>query len=55
LIREGCDASLSKQIFDVSMTEVKPEIEPNSVADDVGRETMAFVCIHRLILAFTAG
>jgi hypothetical protein len=49
------NSSFSQQIFDVSMTEVEPEIEPDSIADDIRRESMAFICIHRPILAVTAG
>jgi hypothetical protein len=49
------NSSFSQRIFDVSMTTVEPEIEPDSIADDIRRESMALICIHRPILAVTAG
>jgi hypothetical protein len=49
------DASFGEEVFDISMTEVEPEIEPDSIADDIRRESMASICIHRPILAVTAG
>jgi hypothetical protein len=32
------------------VTEVESIVEPDSVADDVRRESVAFVCIHCLIV-----
>jgi hypothetical protein len=33
-----------------AVTEVESIVEPDSLADDVGRESVAFVCIHCLIV-----
>ena len=37
------NASLGQQIFDVSETEVEALVQPDGVADDIGRESMAFI------------
>jgi hypothetical protein len=37
------DATLGEQLFDVTVAQVKPEVQPDSVADDLGREAMASV------------
>jgi hypothetical protein len=44
------DASLGEQVFDISVAEIESIVEPDSVADDVRRESVAFVCIHCLIV-----
>jgi hypothetical protein len=31
-------------------TQIESVVEPDSVGDDIGRESMAFVGIHRLIV-----
>ena len=36
-------APLRQQLFDVAVTEGKPEVQPHRVADDHGREAMPFV------------
>jgi hypothetical protein len=36
------------------MAEIKSEIQPDSVADDIWREPVALVGIHELILAIMA-
>ena len=46
-----CDASLSKQIFDIAMAEVESVVEPNSIRNYVGWESVAFICGHLPILA----
>jgi hypothetical protein len=33
------------------MTEVEPVVEPDCVTNDIGRESVAFVCIHLPILS----
>src|ERR671931_203375 len=37
------DASLGEQLFDVAMAQVEPEVQPDRVADELGREAMATV------------
>jgi hypothetical protein len=34
-----------------AMTEVESLVEPDGVADNIWRESVALVCIHRMILA----
>jgi hypothetical protein len=36
-----CDATFSEEIFNIPETEIEPEIEPISIADDVGGERLA--------------
>jgi hypothetical protein len=45
----------ARLVFDVAMTEVKSIIEPDSIRNYVGWESVSLVCIHRRILAVTAG
>jgi hypothetical protein len=45
------DASLSQQIFNISMAEIKSIVEPDGITNDIGRESVAFVCIHLPILS----
>ena len=40
------DASLSEQILDVSVAQVKAIVEPDSIRNNFWREAMAFICIH---------
>ena len=47
-------APLSQKIFDISMTEVDAKVQPNGIADDFKRESMAFLGIHPPILAIMA-
>ena len=44
------DAVFSEKVFDISVTEIESVVEPESVADDVWWETVAFICIHASIL-----
>ena len=48
------DAAFSEEIFDIPMAEVESVVEPNSVGDDIRRESMAFVCIHEPIVSISA-
>ncbi len=48
------DASLGQEIFDVSVAEIESRVEPDSVGDDVWRESMPFVGIHLAILSISA-
>jgi hypothetical protein len=49
------DTPLSEEILNITVTEVESIVEPDGVGYDIGREPMAFISIHRLILAATAG
>ena len=49
------DASLSQQIFYIAMTKIKSIVEPDSVTDDVGWESVTLVCIHWPTLTAWAG
>ena len=44
------DASFSQQVFDVAVTQIEAIVEPNSVRNDIGRESVAFICIHPSII-----
>ncbi len=37
------DAPLGEQILDIPVTEIESVVEPNGVADDIGRESVTFV------------
>jgi hypothetical protein len=45
---------ISAENLDDAMAEVGSVVEPGSIADDIGRESVAFVSIHRLILPIMA-
>jgi hypothetical protein len=45
------DTTLSEKIFNITMAEIESIVEPDSIADDIWREAVALVSIHRLILA----
>ena len=49
-----CDASSSEKVFDITVAQVEFEIQPDSIADDIGWESVTFVCIHGLILVIEA-
>ena len=52
------DAALGHELFDVTITEGKTKIEPDTMTDNLRRETEAFVigsrwlCFHALILSY---
>jgi len=48
------DASFSEEVFNIPMAEIEAIGEPDCITDDVGRESMAFVGVHRPILAILA-
>jgi hypothetical protein len=48
------DASFSKKVFNIAMTEIETIVEPDGVGDDIWLESVAFVGIHRLILPILA-
>ena len=45
------DASFSEEIFNIAVAEIKSIVEPDGVADDIGRKSVTFIGIHPLILA----
>ena len=42
--------ALSQEIFNISMAKIDSEMEPNGVADDIWRESVALIGIHIPIL-----
>jgi hypothetical protein len=49
-----CYTAFSQQIFDISMAEVEPIVQPYSVTDYIGGKPMTFICIHAPILSISA-
>ena len=45
------DASFSEQVFNIAVAEIEAEVQPYGVADDLWREAVSFVGIHRPILS----
>lgn len=45
------DASLGEQTFTITMAQVEAIVEPNSVTDDISRESVAFAGIQGPFLA----
>ena len=48
------DTTLGQEVFDIPVTEIETEVEPDRVADDIWRESVAFVGIHAPILSIAA-
>ena len=48
------DVSFGQEIFNIAMAEVETKIEPDSIGNDIGRESVAFVCVHEPILPISA-
>ena len=48
------DATLSQVVFDITVTEVETEVEPNRVGDYIWQKSVALVGIHGPILPITA-
>tara|TARA_R110002072_G_scaffold123352_2_gene258608 strand:+ start:1681 stop:1971 length:291 start_codon:yes stop_codon:yes gene_type:complete len=44
------DTSLSQEIFDIAVAQIESIVEPDGVGNDIGRESVAFICIHSTIL-----
>jgi hypothetical protein len=38
------DTAFSQEIFDIPEAEIEPEVEPDCVGNDIGRESVAIVC-----------
>jgi hypothetical protein len=49
------DTPLGKEIFDIAMAEIESIVQPDCVADDIGRESVTLVGIRRPILPISAG
>jgi hypothetical protein len=60
LVRQN-DAALGHELFDIPIAEAEAEVEPDTVADDLGWEAMAFVeissklCGHPASMPHKAG
>jgi hypothetical protein len=58
VVGEGCVAdsvsALGDQVFHITVTEIESVVEPDSITNDVWRESMALVCIHTPILSISA-
>jgi hypothetical protein len=48
------DSSLSQKVLNIAVTQIETLVKPDSVGDDVGRESVPFVCIHTPILPIWA-
>ena len=46
------DSPLCEKVFDISVAEIESVVEPDSIADNIWREAMAFISIHRRIIPF---
>ena len=46
-----CDTALRQKVFDISVAQIEAMVKPNGITDNVGRESMSFVCIHLPILS----
>ena len=53
LVADG-DAALREQIFNISVAQVKSVVQPDGIAYDIGRESVAFISAHPPILAIWA-
>jgi hypothetical protein len=42
--------AFSQKVFDITVTEIESIVQPDSVADDIGREPVSFVGIHPEII-----
>ena len=40
--------------LDISMAEIESIVEPDGVADDIGRESVSFICVHPPSLPISA-
>jgi hypothetical protein len=43
-------AAFSQEILDIAVTQIEAIVEPDCVADDIRRESLAFVGIHPEII-----
>jgi hypothetical protein len=49
------DPALSQQIFDIPVAQVDAIVEPDSIGDNIRRESVAFIGVHGPILAIWWG
>ena len=49
------DASLSQKVFNITVAEIEAIVEPDSVTDDVGWESVALISIHAATLSISPG
>ena len=47
-------AAFGQEILDIPVTQIEAIVEPDGITDDVGWESVTFVCIHRLMLPVMA-
>jgi hypothetical protein len=47
-----CDTALSQEVLDVAVAQVEALVEPDGVRDNIWRESVVLVCIHRQIVSF---
>jgi hypothetical protein len=45
------DSSFGKEVFNIAMAQVETIVEPDSVRNDVWRESVSFISIHPPILS----
>ena len=48
------DAVFSEKVFDISVAEIESVVEPDGIGNDIWREAVAFVCVHRPIVSIMA-
>jgi len=48
------NAAFGQEILDIPVTQIEAIVEPDGITDDVGWESVTFVCIHRLMLPVMA-
>ena len=49
------DPALSQKIFDIPVAQVEAIVEPDSIGNDIRRESVAFIGVHTPILAIWCG
>lgn len=47
------DTWLREQIFNIAVAQVAAKVQPGGVGNDVGRESVPFVCIHVPIISIS--
>lgn len=46
------DAALGEETFDIAVAEIEAIVEPDSIGNDIGRESLTLLGIHDQIIAF---
>ena len=44
------DASFSQKVFNIPVTQIEAIVEPDCIGNDIGRESVALICVHKPIL-----